>query len=540
MWMKPIHLNNESKLMKDYRNESDQVMRHFDYSPFQAFEEKRIKALHKRSFNRIELSERLQRMNAQWGAPEATKKQIERLKDPNSVVIIGGQQAGVLTGPMYTINKIISIIHVAKEEEKKLAMPVIPVFWIAGEDHDFEEINHVWTPHHNNMKKHILHQFDGEKRPISDRVLDKTHFSKWFTNLLQQFNETVYTKEIHSSVMSCLEKSETYVDFFAQLLFQLFNDEGLVLIDSNAPHIRQLESEYFVTYIHKQPSVAEAVYKRNHELNQSGYYTSLDIEKEDAHLFYLLEGERILLQRSSDGSWVGKQNEVTFTTEEMIQIAKYEPELLSNNVVTRPLMQELLFPVLTFIGGPGEISYWSTLQPMFNSFDIDTPPVLPRLSLSYVDIKTEKMLKKLAISPEDALRHGVDEQKIRWLSVQKASPIDQMSAQIKKAIARVHMPLREAAKEIRTDVGELADKNLQYIYENIEFLEKKMYRAIEEQHENTIADFDWINDVLHPNGQLQERTWNILFFVNQFGSSFIKELINNDFSYEAEHYIVYL
>ncbi|MGM8364230.1 bacillithiol biosynthesis cysteine-adding enzyme BshC [Virgibacillus sp. W0181] len=540
MRMKPVQLKNENKLMKAYRNESVQMMDYFDYAPFQAFANKRILDLESRSFNRKELSEKIRVMNEEWDAPEATLDQIERLKKYNSVVVIGGQQAGLLTGPMYTVNKIISIIQYAKSEESKLGTPVIPVFWIAGEDHDFEEINHVWMQKEEKLNKHILRQYDDEKAPISDRSIDKQLFTSWFYELLEQLTETEYTKHIQDNVMTCMEQSKTYVDFFARLVFQLFREEGIVLFDSNHFLARQLESEFFVEYIEKQQHISNMVFDSNQKLNQAGYYTSLEIDKDDAHLFYHQNRERILLRRNEKGEWAGKQNEVIFTTNEIIEIAKNKPELLSNNVVTRPLMQELLFPVLAFMGGPGEISYWAALRPMFHCFNMNMPPVLPRLSFSFIDVKTEKRLKKWSIPAEKAIHYGVDNRKINWLASQQQPPIAQMVEQIKESIDKAHLPLREAANEIRTDIGALAMKNLNYLYKDIDFMERKMNRALEERYEEELNEFELINAVLYPNGGLQERTWNIISFANVHGTHFINELINETYSYKQEHYIVYL
>src|SRR5690625_7792273 len=127
-----VNLKNKSKLISDYRKNVHQIMSYFDYSPYNDYE-KRVNDLKKRTFKREQLAEVLYKMNDKWDAPHATYKNIERLTDDQSVVVIGGQQAGLLTGPLYTINKIISIIQFAKHQERELNITVIPVFWIAGD-----------------------------------------------------------------------------------------------------------------------------------------------------------------------------------------------------------------------------------------------------------------------------------------------------------------------------------------------------------------------------------------------------------------------
>src|SRR5699024_11394563 len=142
MEIKPLQLK-QNKLMHHYRNEQDDILEHFDYNPYASHTyAHRLKEIKKRTFNRERLTKVLYNMNRKWNASDATYENIKRLKAEESVVVVGGQQAGLLTGPFYTIHKIISIIQLAKQQERSLQVPVIPVFWIAGEDHDFAEINH--------------------------------------------------------------------------------------------------------------------------------------------------------------------------------------------------------------------------------------------------------------------------------------------------------------------------------------------------------------------------------------------------------------
>src|SRR5699024_3895243 len=135
MQTKSIQLTNKNHFISEYRN--GKMMNYFDYKPFDEFE-RRVQDVTSKTYEREKLVNTLTTMNKSWDAPQATINQIERLKDERSVVVVGGQQAGLLTGPLHSINKLISIVRLAKEQEEKLQRPVIPVFWIAGEDHDFE------------------------------------------------------------------------------------------------------------------------------------------------------------------------------------------------------------------------------------------------------------------------------------------------------------------------------------------------------------------------------------------------------------------
>lgn len=539
MRIDPIQLKNKNILINDYENHKTEVIDFFDYSPVQNFKQ-RVIDLQKRDFKRQQLMEVLYADNNRWDAPASTFANIERLKDEDSVVVIGGQQAGLMTGPLYSVNKIISIIQLAKKQEVVLGIPVIPVFWIAGEDHDYDEINHVFFMEHEKIEKHTLGQQVNEKQSISHIEIDRTYANRWLDELFTKLTETKYTKNLYEIVRSCLDQSTTYVDFFARLIFQLFQEEGLVLIDSASLELRRLESEYFVKLIEKQPEISKGVYQSYQQLAQLGYSISLDVELNDGHLFVYNDNDRVLLERNDLGEWIGKQNEIKMTTEELIDIAKETPERLSNNVVSRPLMQELVFPTLAFIGGLGEISYWSVLKSAFHSLGMKMPPVLPRLSFTFIDQHTEKRLKKFAIDEISAVNHGVDQYKINWLAAQNTPPLHQISAQVKQAIDDAHRPLRNIAAEIRTDVGQLANKNLKYLFREIDFLQGRIDKALEEKYMVELTEFSKINLTLFPQGGLQERVWNPLLLLNDHGFEFVKKLTNESCSFEEDHFLVYI
>lgn len=539
MQINPAQLHNQSQLMKEYRNRNDKIREFFDYDPF-GDDEKRICDLKKRKFNRKQLIPALMKMNQKWGAPVETLQNIERLQDESSTVVIGGQQAGLLTGPLYTINKVISIIQLARQEEKKLNIPVIPVFWIAGEDHDYDEVNHVYMQKHNQMEKIKLDTVWNNKQPVSDLPFDRGLVREWLNTLFQGLQETEYTEDLYKDLVSCLTNSNSFTDFFARILFLLFEEEGLVLIDSGDLNVRTLEQNYFIQMIEKQPEISDGVYTAVNKLKNMGYSLTLDAEKTDGHLFFHYNGERILLIRNAERNWIGKQGEVVLSTEELMETAKTNPHLLSNNVVTRPLMQELLFPTIAFIGGPGEIAYWAGLKNAFHAIGITMPPVIPRLSITYIDRLTKKYVEKFNLDPDMLINEGATGFKKEWIQSKASPSIDELANQIKHSIDDIHKPLRELANDIRADISSLAKKNLQYLHREIDFLARKMNQAMEDKYEQELGMLNHLDLVMHPSGGLQERIWNPLPFLNEYGMEWIKKTVRQPLSFKEDHYLVYM
>lgn len=540
MKIEPLHLQ-QNKLMHLYRNGQEDIHEHFDYNPYEADTyQLRLSDLKQRTFNRNELTDVLLSMNKGWNAGEDTYENISRLREENSVVVVGGQQAGLLTGPFYTVHKIISILQFAKQQEASLHVPVIPVFWIAGEDHDFAEINHIFMPETSSMEKHKLSQHISEKWSVSDIPIDDSQAKQWLDQIFVQLKETQYTNTLHQKLTEHLDASRTYVDFFARMIHTLFQEEGIVLIDSHHPEIRAFEKDFFVDMINHQEQISQGVWREQEKLLEKGFQLTLDAEENDSHLFYHYNNERILLMKNEDGDWVGKQEELTFTRDELIRVAKETPELLSNNVVTRPVMQELVLPTLAFIGGPGEVSYWSTLKPAFHALEMKMPPVMPRTSFTYVDPQIQKILAKYDIAIRDAIENGTKAMKTDWLEAKNNPSVETVSKQVKEAVEQAHQPLREIASQMRSDIRDLADKNLMYLKSDVEFLKKRIVKASEEKYQQEINEFDLADIHLHPLDGLQERAWNPLLWINMFGTDFIKDLTRTQLSFSNNHYLVYL
>lgn len=533
----------QQPLLQDYYTQKQHVMNKFSYNPFLGKTiNQRVRDIAKQTYDRDQLANVLMDMNKNWNASEATFANIESLRDTASVVVIGGQQAGLLSGPLYTINKLISIIAFAKEQSRALNIPVIPVFWIAGEDHDFDEIDHIMVPSmdFNQMKKHRIKQREAFKQPVSEMKIDHEQALVWIDELFSQMEETFYSKTLFELLVKQLNESETYVDFFAKFIQELFTQEGLVLIDSGNEQVRKLESTFFKQLISDQPSISKGVYQQLQIVRQEGYHVSVDVAESDGHLFYHRDGERILLTKETEDLWIGKNGECRLTTNNLLDIAENTPELLSNNVVTRPLMQEWLFPTLAFMAGPGELAYWSVLKPAFETLGLAMPPVYPRLSMTLLDHKNEKFSEAFQLNIEEVLNQGLHAKKVNWLAMQQQPPLDPLVKQIMSSMEQLHQPLQEIAVKNNPNLESVARKNLAYIQEHVQFLQKKVEQEIEHKNQAVINKFNYLKLMIQPEQGLQERCWNIVYFINLFGLNWLNELTNQTYSFKNNHYIVKL
>ncbi|MBM7644256.1 bacillithiol biosynthesis cysteine-adding enzyme BshC [Scopulibacillus daqui] len=536
---KMIEIPLSSKLVNDYINNKETISSLFDYKyQKQDSSQKRMDEIISRKYQRDRLASVLTKFNQKYTQHPSVFDNIEKLKKANAAAVVGGQQAGLLTGPAYTIHKCLSVIKLAKEKEEQLGMPIVPVFWIAGEDHDFDEINHVYIRKNDVLKKYAYKpSLSNNKTSVSKLDIDQKELSDWVETIFQSYGETEFTKDIVSEIRRMIDQSQTIVDFFAFLIHRLFDQYGLVLIDSADPDVRRIESDYFKRFIHNHHFINENVMSQLNVLKSRGYEVALDQSSGSVNLFYEEQGQRELLEYK-EGKFVGKNGAVSLDYDQLLQAAENRPELLSNNVVTRPIMQDLLLPTLAFIAGPGEIAYWSALKEAFRCFDIRMPLIVPRLNLTLVDRRIEKWLKEKNVDIEEVLNNHLGEHKKNWLNKQHEWNVDGVIGELRQKIEEAHQPVQALAVEISRGLEKMSQKNLQLIVSQIDYIEKKMKGTIKEQYKTELDKFDWINDAVMPMGQPQERVWSIFCFINAYGFDLIGKLMAQTYQFNGAQHVV--
>jgi len=537
MKVKQLHIKAANKFATNYLNEAEEVMSFFNYtfkdpSNF----EKRKQDLNGRSFDRAGLVKHIESFMKDWMTP-ATQESLRKLALDSSVVVIGGQQAGLFTGPLYSIHKVLSVLQLAKQQEEKLNVPVIPVFWIAGEDHDYQEVNHVFLHNDKEVKKFVDTQKLKTKPMVSHIELNKGELEKQLDEMVSFLGETQYSKQLLSKVKQLLAKSDNYVDLFSAFIMELFKDTPLLLVDSGNKEFKQLQKQFLTTQIENAKEITESVLSQQKVISQAGYPLTLDISENSANLFFYDEErkERILLE-CVDGLFVNTQKGLSFTREEMLHFAINRPEVLSNNVVTRPLMQEWLFPTLAFIGGPGEISYWAELKQVFEHFHMNMPIIVPRINITLIDQHCLSKMDELHISLEEALDGMVDSKKQQKLAGLRDLTIPNIISATEEMLHQQY----EMMKENNYDAAlmPILEKNERLIKQQLDFLNKKVERSFLLKEDTLIRKYDYVSNHLYPQHTYQERKLNVIQFLNEYGFNFVKQLTEVPLNFDGSHHVI--
>lgn len=541
MRVEDVYLEPDHSLVKDYLHHFHHLEPFYDYNPGEdsAFV-MRAERLKRREtpVSREALASVLEQYHMGLEHP-AVQSNLDRLRQPDSVVVVGGQQAGILTGPLYTIYKAITLIQLAQREEKRLQRPVIPVFWIAGEDHDLEEVNHLHLFSQGNTEKIILPVEAGEKVPVSEVVPGKELLEAWLRELGDQLPDTPYKSQLLEVLREISRDEVSLSRHFARLMHHLFSHYGLLMIDSAFPPLRHLELPFFRWLIQHNETLGQAVLKQATRLQAAGYPVSVDLEADKAHLFLQVEGQRQALYRNAEGIFYTKDGENRFSREQLLKELEANPVRFSNNVLTRPLMQEVLFPTLAFVAGPGEISYWGLLRSAFQQAGLEMPILFPRIGITLVSRKAEKEMRRFRLTVDDVL-HRLQEKKQRWLQTQVDLDVETTFSQVQTRIDGIYQPLLREISSIRPDLESLGETNRGKVLEQVEHLKKETWKALEKRGETDLRRFSELEAELRPCGHLQERVHNWIPWWNLLGEGALEELVRSPLLSIQTHRVVYL
>lgn len=538
--LEQVQLPSGQMLVHDYIHNYGIVRDFYPYTPYeQASFEKRLTWLESHAVgHRDELADGLLAFNQEIGNHARAIENIEKLRRSDAYVTVAGQQAGVLTGPLYTIHKAITTIRLAAEQENRLGKPVVPVFWIAGEDHDYEEVNHVYIQTRDSQVKKVKLAVESEGRSsVSHLQMDTDDMQALVNEYFAEQIETEFTGEIKERLYRFAEQSDTLTGFFARTMAWLLGEQGLVLMDAALPFVRRLEVPVFAQIIKQNAEMNEAVAKQGKKLEALGYHKQVETDATNAQFFLYREGERIGVTRLSDGTFRTRDGSETYTGEELLNLLEEQPERFSANVVTRPLMQEYLLPTLAFVGGPGEIAYWGLYAEYFQRMGYEMPPLIPRLSFSLLEGAVQKNMRKYELSVEDALLR-LAEKREQFLIAQDTHHLEQKFADARESIRQLYEPLIQEATDIERGLQKLGEKNLEKVLEQVVYYEHKSQAAFIKQHEAALRQFDKVALSLFPLDKPQERVYNIFGYLNKYGMDWFREFASYPYEISPGHYAV--
>lgn len=495
-----------SKLIVDYLDQKPEIQSLYNRFPTLENFATQIeeKAKNYSLENRFILAEAAKNQNANFPISELTQANIELLKSEKTFTITTGHQLNLFTGPAYFIYKIASTINLCKQLKAKYSeYNFVPVYWMATEDHDFEEINHF-----NLKDKKITWKKDsfGPVGRLSTEGLDKIY--KAFSDTIGVGSTAEYLKELFQK--SYLEHSNL-ADATRFLANELFSTEGLVIIDGDDKNLKTLFEPYIKDELLHQNSFKEV----SKAIEQLKDYT-VQVNPREINLFYIEDNlrERIVFENNT---YKVNNTKIAFSETEILDVLQNSPEKFSPNVILRPLYQEVILPNLAYIGGAGEIAYWLELKSNFNTQDVTFPVLIVRNSFVAATEKQLEKIDKLQITwtelflPQEELIH----QKTKEFSNFKIDFSEQKET-LRKQFSEL---LKIAEQTDKSFLGAVKAQEAKQI-KGLENLEKRLLNAEKRVHTDKLERISDIQNQLFMNGGLQERKSN-------FSEFYSKEFIND-------------
>lgn len=440
----------------------------------------------------------------------ATWSNISLLKDKNTYTVTTGHQLCLFTGPLYFIYKIVSTITLAKTlTEQFPGKRIVPVYWMASEDHDFEEINHVYVfgkkVTWNSTQKGSVGEFSTEG------------IAEALNELKVILGESDYAKAIVARFEKAYTKHTNLADATRYLVNELFGGYGLVILDGNDQALKSLFKEEFKKDVFD--NVAFDAVSRSVEELKAAY--SIQVNPREINVFYKEHQLRERIEKSGDG-YKAVNTTKEFSREELGKLIDSDPEKMSPNVVLRPLYQQKILPNAAYVGGPGEIAYWLEYKRLFEVYGITLPILMPRHFVMLVDKGTGNKLQKLNISIPDSFKEGEDLVK-QFIRTEYDSSILE---EARNSLAAAYASLAETVATIDKTLTGTVEAEKQKAINGIATIEQKMNRALKQKSENDVNQIWAIKGKLFPNNIPQERYDNFSMYYSKYGESFIKELMD--------------
>lgn len=503
-----------SQFFIDYINQKKELAPFYNDFPTVENFRKTIQNRHFKDENRSVLVEVLKEQYEHLDTSSAVSQNIEALADSKTFTITTGHQLNIFTGPLYFIYKIVTVINTCKT--LKQAYPdynFVPVYWMASEDHDYEEINHFF--------------FEGKKYEWNtDQSGAVGHFDpsglKEIANKLPKGAE--FFKEAYSQ--------KTLADAGRAYVNHLFGSEGLVVVDADHPDLKKIFTPIMEDDLFEH-SPEKFVSKTSSALEDKGYKTQVTTRQ--INFFYLDKGIRERIEKTESGFQV-LETDISFSEEEMHSLINDHPERFSPNVILRPLYQETILPNLAYVGGPSEAVYWLQLKGVFDHFKTAFPLLMPRNFALVVPETAATKWEKTGLEQPDLFLSSENAFE-KWVKANSDHEISYKD-ELKK--------LRELEGSLKGKAGEVDPTLTQHIEalhalfsKRIEKAEKKLVRAEKRLHEDRRRQIESVKEVLFPGGSLQERKDNFLNFYLK-DPAFVEKLLNTFNAFDYRMYLMYL
>jgi bacillithiol synthase len=502
-----------SKLMLDYTEGHPDLVPFYQYIPHLDSFPDVIENRNQFPFHRLELVDELTVQNAAYFEKyPAVKANINSLRDAKTYTVTTGHQLCIAGGPSYFIYKIISTIKLSLELKAKYPdYNFVPVYWMASEDHDIEEINHV----HCFGQKLV---WETKERGASGRL--KTDSAKPFIEALSGlFSNEPHGNEITALLNEAYVNHSTLAEATRSFVLSLFGQYGLVVIDADSAPLKKLFS--FIIRDELDEQASSSIVEKTSTRLEKNY--KIQVNPREINLFYLDDQLRERIVSDVDHTYSVLRTDLTFNRDFLLDLVEKQVERFSPNVVLRPLYQEKILPNLAYIGGPGELAYWLQLKDLFEHYSVNYPVLVPRNNAVVIPNKALDKFTRLGFSQKDLFRN-FDPLVREWLASQEE--IAPGIEDAKQKLTNIYTDLEKLFSGADPTLISSVQAEMQKVSNGLDNLGKKGNAALKRKHEVALSQIQSALDKVNPSQMPQERFENFLTYYAKHGQELLSLLVN--------------
>jgi bacillithiol biosynthesis cysteine-adding enzyme BshC len=468
-----------------------------------------------------------------------TVRNIELIDKEKTITVVTGQQLGILGGPLYTIYKIITAIRLANQlTERYDEFKFVPVFWLEGDDHDFNEVRSINLFDNENQVINI-----GYKEVIDDddakQSIGKINFdealNEFFSKYESSLRDSDFKIELLTKLKECYQVGKSFKQSFKEFIYWLFDEYGLVIFDPQDVEVKSLLKPIFKKEVNDFAIHAQKLIQVSAKLEEL-YHAQVKVKP--VNLFYHTDEGRYSVEPVEDIFKLRRKRK-QFTKDEILTEIENFPDKFSPNVLLRPICQDFLFPTGFYIGGPSEIAYFAQVTPLYDFYNIVSPIIFPRSSATILEKNVASGLDKYDLSMNDIFL-GLDELKEKVIASLSENNIEIAFEEASKEIELTFDKIKENLFAIDKTLVDSSGRYKDRIMSSIAELKSKATKAQETKHETTIRQLTRLSNLLYPLGNLQEREINFTYFYNKYGKDFIRKVYDDISVSEFEHQVISL
>jgi bacillithiol synthase len=480
------------------------------------------------------LAQAIRAQQRRRGAPPQAVAAGERLADANTVAVLTGQQAGLFGGPVYTLLKAITAMKLADEVARRHSVPVVPVFWIEAEDHDWDEVRSCTVLGEDLASRAIAlsERPAGDPVPVASIKLDD-QIARVLSELEQALPATEFREGLLADLRAAYTPGTGMAEAFGRWMDRVLGERGLVVYDASDPATKAAASQVFVRELSTPGHTTAAASKAGAELAAHGYHAQVQTTDGGLALFHLGGTRRAI--RQQDGQLL--VGESSYTPAALAKEAAERPGGFSPGVLLRPIVQDALFPTICYVAGPSELAYLGQLRGVYEHFGVPMPLVYPRASATLLDSAASRFLVKYqfpfeALQPQDEA--GLND----LLKMQIPPEVDQTFAAAGGTIDQHMQRIVEALTTLDPTLEGAARNTIGKMQHDLENLHGKTIQAAKRKNETLRRQFFRTRALAFPNGHAQERTVAFVWFLNQYGAAFVERLWDALPTEMGQHWVI--